>query len=292
MEILQLKYFDAIVRYGSVTKAAEKLHISQPAVSQSIARLEKELTVPLFARHGKRLKLTNYGTLLYNRLPSILGAIEKTKLDLIDMSQHANLRVCLNLNSGSHLIPDIIKSFHMEHPNVKFELLQNTTAAHYDILISSLPEIPSDFKDIVLLEEEILLVVPQSFLTTTENSVALSEFSTSEFISLSRGTVFRSIMDFYCRKAGFSPFIVYESNTPSTVRSLVSAGLGVSFWPRLTWGFFSDNNPVKTLHIKDVNCRRTLYCSVPPESKNSEATQLFKDFLIQYTETLQRSVHL
>lgn len=286
MEFLQLKYFDAIVKYGSITKAAENLHISQPAVSQSIARLEKELTVPLFARHGKRLKLTNYGTLLYNRLPSILGAIEKTKYDLIEMSQHANLRICLNLNSGSYLIPDIIKCFHMEHPDIKFELLQNTTAAHYDILISSLPEIPPDFKDTVLLDEEILLVVPQNFLTTDENSVALSEFSTSEFISLSPGTVFRSIVDFYCRKAGFSPFIVYESNTPATVRSLVSAGLGVSFWPQLTWGVFSDNNPVKTLHIKDMNCRRTLYCSVPPGAEGSEATQLFKEFLVQYTKAL------
>ncbi|MPN47059.1 HTH-type transcriptional regulator GltC [bioreactor metagenome] len=127
-----------------------------------------------------------------------------------------------------------------------------------------------------------MLVVPRTYITANDqNSVSIKDFEKSDFISLSKETAFRSIMDYYCNSIGFNPSIIFESGNPGIVRGLVGAGLGVAFWPEISWGKLNDDS-VKILHIKDINCRRTLYISSPEEKQLTKTAQLFHNFLLQF----------
>ena len=87
MELLQLQYFYEVAKRQHMTKAAERLHISQPSLTQSIHRLERELNVPLFRSSGRNIVLTEYGTYLKNRLEPILQALAQLPEELISSSE-------------------------------------------------------------------------------------------------------------------------------------------------------------------------------------------------------------
>ena len=209
MEILQLKYFKAVAECENMTSAAKKLCVAQSAVSQSIARLENELGVQLFTRIGKRIQLNRCGALLLRRLPSILGSIDNIKLELQEIScnpeQHINLKVL----SCSTLLPQLLKSFQTEYPTISFSLMQSVDEGDYDICISSALWGNTHQQDTTLMKEEILLVVPRKNIIVTQDCISLHDFTGTDFISLSKGSVFRFITDLYCQNTGFNPHIIF-----------------------------------------------------------------------------------
>lgn len=281
MELLQLRYFETVAKYENMTLAAKKLRIAQPAVSQSISRLEAELGVQLFTRKGKRIKLNACGALLLKRLPSILGSIDNIRLELSEVSNNPSQHICLNILSCSSLIPALLKSFKSKYPTTSFSLVQNIQALEYDICISSVPSTEIGKQDTVLMDEEIMLVVPHTYNAALHGPISLGDLDEADFISLNKGTAFRSITDYYCERAGITPNIIFECDNPSTVRGLIGAGLGIAFWPRISWGPLYDDY-VKALHIKDIDCRRTVLMRTPEGKKISGTAQLFLNFTMKY----------
>ena len=284
MELLQLKYFQAVAQCENMTLAAKTLRIAQPAISQSISRLERELGYPLFTRNGKRIRLNACGTLLLQRLPSILGAIDNVKIELSELSNNPKQHICLNVLSCSNFLPKLLQSFRQKYPATSFNLIQNPQAAEYDICLSSIPSAEAGKQDMVLMEEEMLLAVPRSY-TAAGDSISMGDLTGADFISLNKGSAFRAVTDYYCQKAGFTPHIVFESDNPSIVRGLIGMGLGVAFWPRITWGPVHDDF-VKTLHIKDLDCRRSVLISVPKGKQIAGTVQLFLAFAKEFFSEL------
>lgn len=280
MELLQLRYFQAVAQCENMTLAAKTLRIAQPAISQSISRLEKELGFPLFTRNGKRIRLNACGTLLLQRLPSILGAIDNVKIELSELSNNPNQHICLNVLSCSSFLPKLLQSFRQKYPSTSFHLIQNPQAQEYDICLSSIPSAEAGKQDMVLMEEEILLTVPHSFAAVGD-SIAMDDLVGADFISLNKGSAFRAVTDYYCQKAGLTPHIIFESDNPGIVRGLIGMGLGVAFWPRITWGPVHDDL-VRTLHIKDLDCRRSVLLSVPGGKQITGTVQLFLAFAKEF----------
>lgn len=104
MELLQLQYFYEVAKRQHMTKAAERLHISQPSLTQSIHRLERELNVPLFRSSGRNIVLTEYGTYLKNRLEPILQALAQLPEELEEMAQISQNHICVNVLAASELV--------------------------------------------------------------------------------------------------------------------------------------------------------------------------------------------
>lgn len=104
MELLQLKYFLETARYQHMSRAAEKLHIAQPALSQAIKRLEKELNVSLFVREGRGIKLSEQGILLAEKLQPIMKALEDIPGELSHAAEMADRTIKLNILSASEMI--------------------------------------------------------------------------------------------------------------------------------------------------------------------------------------------
>ncbi|NTV89347.1 MAG: LysR family transcriptional regulator [Clostridiales bacterium] len=285
MELLQLRYFEAVAKTGNMTKAARQLHVAQPAVSQSIARLESELGVKLFTRTGKHIQLNECGSLLINRLPGILSALDNITYSLSNMSAVENSNLHINVLAASALIPRIIASFRHEYPGVNFSLMNNFEVKNFDFYISGANATGFDRSGTVLLKEDILLAVPYSMPLAQRDTVTLSELYEAVFVMTNKGSSLRSVTDFYCERAGLNPIVAATSDDPYTVRELVSAGVGVSFWPELSWGSISSPY-IKFLRISGCDMQQIIYMTPGEGTEPVGAALIFRDFTVRYFQNL------
>ena len=126
MDWHQINYFQTVAKVQHITRAAELLSISQPALSRSISRLEDELGVQLFDRKGRNIYLNRYGKMFLNRVEQSIKQIEIGKQEIWDEIHPISGTVSLSFlpSLGISLVPDILSSFQKMHPNVKFQLTQ------------------------------------------------------------------------------------------------------------------------------------------------------------------------
>jgi DNA-binding transcriptional LysR family regulator len=125
MELIQLRYFLDTAKTQHITKSAERLHISQPALTKSIRNLEAELGVPLFTHKGRGVVLTEYGRYLCEKLTPIISSIDNLSAELTSMSETENMTLRLNVNAASTVVTEAIIEYRKTHPNVNFHVLQN-----------------------------------------------------------------------------------------------------------------------------------------------------------------------
>lgn len=141
MELLQLKYFVIVARLEHMTRAAEELGIAQPALSKTIATLEKSLGVLLFDRHGKYIRLNQNGKIFLKRAEQALTALEDGKRELADLSEETFGVIKLAVIVGSNLLPDLLSSFRLQYPHIKFNVLESfsrsVSGSDFDLCISS-----------------------------------------------------------------------------------------------------------------------------------------------------------
>jgi len=256
MEFRQLQYVIQIAKEHNFSRAAEKLHIAQPSLSQQLSKLEQELGLLLFRRTTNSVELTQAGQVFVERAQQIVDTIEQLKQEMDDMAQMRRGRLVVGTLpiTGSHVLPLVLPVFGEQYPQIEVVLVEETTAkleqltasGGTDISLLSLPLIDTSLSWTPYMEEEICLAVPQQHpLAARDNPVAIAELRDEPFIGLKRGQGFRQITVEYCQEAGFSPQIVFESSNIETVQSLVAGGMGIAFVPRmLTRAAGSDFTPV------------------------------------------------
>lgn len=293
MELLQLRYFLEAAHYENLTRAAEDLHIAQPALSQSIRRLENELGVRLFDRKNHRITLNAQGRLLEKRLVPLLESIDSLKDELWESVYSSERTIYLNFLAASPFITNCIIAYRGKNPDVKFQVSQleidnacdihvwsETAAAEKEIGPRPLPE--GAVRQAVL-QEEIFLAVPKSSALAKKESVDLRNLKEEGYIRLGHSWQLRDICDDFCRRAGIRPQMVFESNSPESVRNLIEAGLGIGFWPEKSWG--GDPGPrVKLIPISYPTCRRNLIVSLFEQAKDKQAAIDFMEFLCECFE--------
>lgn len=289
MELLQLKYFQTVAHLEHMTRAAEELRIPQPALSKTISLLEKELGVSLFDRRGKYIYLNQYGKVFLRRVDQALAALEDGKQELNDLSIETFGEIKLAVLAASNILPDLLSSFRRQYPHISFNLIQhfpNSKTHHdYDLCISSSGLKLEDNNSIPLITEEIFLAVPIEHHLAGRSSVKLSEVAKDDFISLRRGKVLREITDSFCKYAGFTPNVIFESDDPATVRGLIRAGQGIAFLPAISWGGSAGSSMV-LLHIEEPKCMRTISLTYSEERYLPHAACLFRDFTINFFSKL------
>lgn len=128
METRVLRYFLAVAREESISRAAEVLHITQPTLSRQMSQLEEKLGVTLFERGTRRIRLTDEGILLRRCAEEIIGLIDKTEKELTEQEALIDGRVSIGCGETKavNVLADLIESFHEKYPNVTFDLLTGT----------------------------------------------------------------------------------------------------------------------------------------------------------------------
>jgi len=244
MELYQLGYFIEIARQRSFTRAAERLHMAQPALSQQMKNLESELGTALFIRGRKEIQLTAAGKAFLPRAEALLTQAEAAKAIVSDVAQlrGGKLVIAVIPSVSACLLPEVIRSFSRQHEQVELQLIEdsservseNVESGLADIGFLQLPASKSAFETRTIISEPFVLLVAKSHSLVKQKEVALKQLATESFIfykGRARDTALEA-----CRKAGFEPRIACESGELETVRALVAAGLGLAVVPQLATG--------------------------------------------------------
>jgi LysR family hydrogen peroxide-inducible transcriptional activator len=297
MELRQLQYALQIAAERNFSRAAEKLHIAQPSLSQQLSKLEKEIGVLLFQRNTNSVELTHAGALFMEKAQKIIDMIEQLTQEMDDISQMRKGKLIVGSLpiTGAHILPLVLPVFQARFPEIEIVLVEETSAnlehlavgGQTDICLLSLPVQEPSLAYQTLIEEEICLAVPPQHPLALQKAgngdftVQLQNLREEPFIVLKKGQGFRQIALDLCQQAGFAPKIVFESGNIETVQSLVAAGMGVAFVPHMVarseWSQFA---PVY-MSLADPKPSRTLVIAYRKGRYLSKAAEAFIAVLME-----------
>jgi DNA-binding transcriptional LysR family regulator len=283
MDINNLKYFEKVAKLQHMTKAAKELHIAQPALSQMIHKLEKELGVPLFTPKGRNIVLTKYGKNLLEIVEPIIDDFDSIKYKMNGLTRKEDVTININVLAASMVVTDAILSYKRNNDEILFNFSQAETD-NGDIVISTTRDEVDNDDMTTVIYEEIFLAVSKSDELAKLNSIDLLEMKDKKFIAI-YGKGIRYITDIYCRESGFKPNIVFESDNTKSVRDFIEAGIGVGFWPAYTWGG-RKNEKVVFLPINYPKCYRNIVIKKKRNKSNNDTVDKFYDYLVEYFERL------
>jgi LysR family transcriptional activator of glutamate synthase operon len=244
MELRQLRYLAAVARHGSFTLAAQELHVAQPAVSQQVRRLERELGVELLSRTTRRVLVTEAGEIALARASRILADADALRAEIDEL--HGLLRGTLALGVipavGALDPASLLARFRSRHHAVDIRLIETTLDATLDLLRADrldvcfafcLPERAGDgIAGELLLDDELALMVAPGHPLAKRRRVALATVAEEPLIAPITGASLRLALEEALEHAGMTVHVSYESNEASTVRALTAQALGVSVLPR------------------------------------------------------------
>ena len=301
MDLLQLRYFQVVARLENITRAAEELHIAQPSLSKTIARLEESVGVPLFERQGRRIRLNQFGKTFLKRVERSFRELEEGQREVADLAGLDRGSVTVGATTSPQL-PHIFREYLTLHPHVNFRFLQVTQHleiqeqlmnGEIDLCISTLPIDQLGILCEPLKNEEIFLALPPEHRLAGRKSIQLKEVADEPFIRQTTEYGLRQITDDFCQEAGFTPKIAniaFEGFTPEVICSLVKAGFGNAFIPAYWWDSINTNSLVK-VHIENPACQRTIWLSWVKEHYLSMAARDFSKFLIEYFSRSNSNEH-
>ncbi len=257
MNFLNLEYFLVVASEGNITKAAEQLHVSQQALSNSIARLEKELNCKLFERK-KELMLTYAGKQFKASAEKILDIKHQTQTVLEEIGEggRGELRIGISYTRGQAILPLLLPAFSRRYPLVELHVTEGSThvleedldRGRIDVLIGFAPFMVESAEYAELMKDHMYLILPKTLITETFGSKAqdildkykqtldISLFKDLPFILLKQGDRIRAIVDreFYAK--GLKPHIKLETQNIQTAFALASEGMGLAVCPELYLG--------------------------------------------------------
>ncbi|MCQ4085754.1 LysR family transcriptional regulator [Saccharibacillus sp. JS10] len=305
MELRQLQYALMIAAEHNFSRAAEKLHIAQPSLSQQLSKLEKELGVLLFQRNTSTVELTHAGREFMKRAQRIIDEMDLLRVEMEDISQlrKGHITVGSMPITGSHLLPHVLPTFRSGYPGVAVTLLEDTSLhlerltanGKTDISLLSLPltEPTLDYERIT--DEPIDLAVPPGHRlalhadSTSITGIDIKELEHEPFIILKQGQGFRKMVLDLCREAGFEPQVVFESSNMETLQSLVAAGMGVTLVPRFVARSKHSSLLPVYIPLAEPVPYRTLVIAYRKGRSLSQAAQAFIDTLRVTMSGISRS---
>ncbi|MGD8191702.1 LysR family transcriptional regulator [Brevibacillus ginsengisoli] len=235
MELRQLEYFRMVGTLKSFTHAAQKLHITQPCITNSIHKLEDELGVQLLDRTTKQVSLTEKGEMFLNRVNNILTTVNEATIEVQNYESHL---VSLGLPPmiGAYLFPDIFLKLQKDLPEIKFQVTEKGSVAIQDMLENG--DIDLAFmiihqkshllEQVPLTQKEAIVCLPKNHRFTKRKYLTFEDLSNEKFILLSNEYVHHRIFMEQCTKRNFSPDVVFQTDKIETMKALIENGAGIS----------------------------------------------------------------
>ena len=283
MELLQLRYFLAVAESEHMTNTAKQLHIAQPALTQSIHRLEQELGVSLFERAGRGIRLSPAGAYVRDRVKPAMETLENVARDVQLFQQGEQGVVRVGVHAASGVAIDGIAAYRELNPHVSFEITQDERERHRDVIVTTItPRGSSTVENAVEktpFSERIGIVVPAS--SALGDTASLADFANERFIALAGSRRFREVCDTFCARRAFTPHIAFESDNPLVVKKMIGLGLGVGFWPDHSWGDL-DPKSCRLVHLQEPEFTRDVIVAKTSRCTPDSEAQRFYEFLLDY----------
>lgn len=250
MDIRKLQYFLAVAEEGQITKAAKRLHMAQPPLSQQLKLLERELGVRLIERSGSRkIQLTAAGQTLRVRAEQMMELSKKTVKELKDIEEgtRGTLPVGITASWDATFLPKKVNTFHEQYPEVIFKIWEGDANKIEELLHSGIVEIgitriPADlqtYEAVALPDEPIVAAFnPESAYVVTTDFVRLVELADKPLIICHKH---EALLNYY-REAGLEPKILCRHTEVRSMLAWAAAGLGIAIVPKSATNFIPSNN--------------------------------------------------
>ena len=293
MELHQLRYFRSVADYENVSKAAEELHVSQPALSRSIKKLEDELGVQLFDREGRRVSLNENGEVFLHAVQNALDAVDSVGLAL---DRHLRNRSSVLMLRGPVNFGDdraVVTGFTQAHPDIYIRYAYEPSP-YFNTGVPDLTFFASfrqhdESNHVRLCSEDIVVAVPPDHPLAKRGETALSDLEDEQFV-FGLPSDIRCVMDGMFAEAGFKPNVVIEDQHCQYLGSYVKAGLGIALMPSITWVDADTRESLCFIPLTDMHRTRHLYVKWPHGHEPTRAARLFVDYLQGYYRTLVGNV--
>lgn len=286
MELTQLEYFLAVARTEHLTKAAETLSVTQPALSHALSKLETELGVPLFERKGRSLQINRYGTMFATHVEKILQEVERGKKEIDECVNPESGTIHLSyLNIlGVDLIPRLVREYQQANPKITFELTQGDKGAileqvengYSDLMITSERPVSDAYAWVPIRSLPLFLVCSSDHRFADRESISLKEMVGEPFVGLKHNCSLRDSLLTRFHHLNFTLAAAYDAEDLPTVAGFVAAGLGISVLPR-TAGLNLEG--LKWIPIQEEGWLWEIGLHLKKERFLSPATQKFVRFM-------------
>jgi DNA-binding transcriptional LysR family regulator len=282
MDLDHLHTFLAVAESRSFSLAAERLHLTQPAVSKRVAALEDTLGQRLFDRIGRRVNLTEAGRVLLPQARHILAGLDEARRSLDNLSGQVAgpLWLATSHHVGLHRLPPVLKAFTRRYPAVDLDIrfmeseeaCQAVAHGDVDLAVVTLPEAQHpQLRTRTVWEDPLLPVVARDHPLTSEGTYRLSDH---DAVLPPPGTFTREIIDTALRAHGIVPRRILETSYLETIRMLVSIGMGWSLLPETLL-----DDSLHVLPIAGLRPARHLGTVVHRERTHSNAARTMLELL-------------
>ncbi|MDW5597399.1 LysR substrate-binding domain-containing protein [Conexibacter stalactiti] len=244
MELRQLRYLVALADERHFTRAAARCHVAQPALSQQIGKLERELGLALFDRTTRSVTLTEAGALLCVRARRVLAELDDAAEELQQLSGLLAGRVTIGLTTtpGPLHLPRLIAGFHARHPQVELVVREGLSAVLAEQLRSDALDLaflslvaPDDVRGLELTEfarEPLVVALPPAHRLAGRRRLTIADLRDEELVAFPAGATIRDAVRRAALDAGFEPRVAFETSEVARARAFVAEGLGVAVLPR------------------------------------------------------------
>ncbi|WP_066318684.1 LysR family transcriptional regulator [Bacillus sp. FJAT-29814] len=289
MELRQLQMFMEVAKHKSITRAAEHLHLSQPALSKSIMALEEELGMTLIIRSNKTSDLTDGGKVVLEYAQKMTALMEEMKTTLNDMTNltRGQLNIGLPPFIGSLFFPRVMAKFHQTYPNIELNIaeyggarvVKSVEEGEVELGVTVLPIDEEPFHVYPIVEEEMKLLVYKDHRLAGKGEVNVRDLKREEFIFYHEEFSLNQILMNHFRAFGFEPKILFKSSQWDLMSEMVAANLGITILPQ------SICNRVFNKDIMVLDLKPTILWNLAVLTKKdryiSNAARTFIEFILQ-----------
>jgi DNA-binding transcriptional LysR family regulator len=242
MELKQLEYFMTLCQELHFTRAAEKLGITQPSLSQQIRLLEHEIGMPLFDRVGKKTLLTEAGRALLHHGYNVFHELDQARAAISELQglKRGTLKIGALLTVVNYLLPPTVIGFHQAYPHVELSVFGMRTGDIYsgllqnelDLGIVFLPMEHEDLESIPLYKENLALAIAADHPSAQDEYATLELLKEIPSVLLPNTYFLRQVINEQCRMLGFTPQPVLEMTTMESIITMVGEGVGATLLPK------------------------------------------------------------
>lgn len=291
----QLQVFEAAARLGGYTRAAETLHLSQPAVSMQIRQLEEQAGMPLFDQIGKKVHLTDAGRTLYKHAQSILAQVHEAQLEFEEMRgmRRGQLNITI-ASTANYFAPRLLAAFCQRHPEVKvsldvsnrehiLELLKETDK---DLAIMGRPPEASDLVAHPFMENPLVVIAAPDHPLAQARNIPLARLNEETFISREIGSGTRMAAERFFDEAGTRLTTAMEMSSNEAIKQAVQAGLGLGVVSVHTLEMELALGRLVILDVQGFPILRHWYAVHRQGKRFSAVAQAFLNFVMDEAEQL------
>ena len=283
MTLRHLRIFVAVADSGKMCAAAEKLHISQPSVSQAIRELEEYYHIKLFERLSRRIYITESGKELLNYARHITDSFDKMEKYALDASTQNIIRIGASVSIGTFLVPKLVPRLEADVPGVDIRInVDNTSTIESMVLNNSidLAIVEGIVQDPALIrkpiaDDELVIVAGRTHPLYTKDIISIEEFTAQNLISRESGSSDRNQFEQFMLEKGIHVKSTWKCTNTETIKQALSLGKGLAIMSEMLVRDEVTSGDFKILKLEDIRIKRKLNLIYHPNKYITSSMEAF-----------------